>query len=155
MTQQHLKLCQRTLPSSAAQTNNMFRSFEVLKALLLSKSPIFFPDIHHQIGALWTLTLRIHRWPSNLSVHLKSTGFEEVLSISYPLSSELYAPFMQAHLCAAEEISFTAMKNDGPEAQGPLFRKLLADVYKECQTGVTMAESPIVVCGRKPASNSH
>ena len=59
---------------------------------------------------------------------------------------------MQCHLCAAEEVSFTAMKNDGPHAQGPSFRTLLADVYKECQTGVTMTESPVVVCGRKSIS---
>ena len=58
---------------------------------------------------------------------------------------------MQCHLCAAEEVSFTAMKNDGPQAQGPGFRKLLAEVHEECKTGVTMAESPVVVCGRKPA----
>lgn len=59
---------------------------------------------------------------------------------------------MQSHLCAAEEVSFTAMKNDGPEAQDPGFRKLLAEVYKESQTGVTMTESPVMVCGRKPTS---
>lgn len=86
---------------------------------------------------------------------MKDAGFEEVISNSYPLPSALYAPFMQAHLCAAEEISFTTMKNDGPEAQGPMFRKLLAEVYRECQTGVTMAESPIVVCGRRPDLNDH
>ena len=57
---------------------------------------------------------------------------------------------MQCHLCAAEEVSLKAMKNDGPEAQGPMFRTLLAEVHKECQTGVTMTESPIVVTGRKP-----
>lgn len=61
---------------------------------------------------------------------------------------------MQCHLCAAEEVSFTAMKNDGPDAQGPSFRKLLAEVYRECQTGVTMTESPMVVCGRKPKGNA-
>ncbi len=42
-----------------------------------------------------------------------------------------------------------AMKNDGPEAQGPKFRKLLAEVQKEFETGVTMVESPIVVIGKK------
>ena len=57
---------------------------------------------------------------------------------------------MQCHLVAAEEVSFKAMKNDGPEAQGPMFRDMLAEVYKECQTGVTMAESPVVVIGKKP-----
>ena len=54
---------------------------------------------------------------------------------------------MRSHLCAAEEVSFTAMENDGPQAPGPSFRKLLTEVYKECQTGVTMTESPVVVCG--------
>ena len=62
----------------------------------------------------------------------------------------MYAPFMQCHLLAAEEISLKAMKNDGSEAQGTMFRKLLAEVYKECQRGVTMAESPIVAIGKKP-----
>ena len=65
----------------------------------------------------------------------------------------MYAPFMQCHLLAAEEVSFKAMKNDSSEAQGPLFRKLLAEVYQECQKGVTMAESPIVVVGRKPVDS--
>ena len=69
----------------------------------------------------------------------------------YPLPPELYAPFMQCHLLAAEEISHKAMKNDGPEAQGPMFRNLLSAVHKECQTGVTVTESPSVVIGRKPA----
>jgi len=59
---------------------------------------------------------------------------------------------MQCHLTGAEEVSFVAMKNDGPKAQGPMFRKLLADVYKECQTGVTMKESPVAVVGRKPTT---
>lgn len=49
----------------------------------------------------------------------------------------MYAPFMQCHLFAAEEVSLKAMKNDGPEAQGPMFRDMLA-------------ESPIVVIGKKP-----
>ena len=62
----------------------------------------------------------------------------------------MFAPFMQCHLFAAEEISLKAMKNDGSGAQGPQFRKLLAEVHKECQTGVTMAESPVVVIGQKP-----
>ena len=62
----------------------------------------------------------------------------------------MYAPFMQCHLFAAEEISLKAMKNDSPEAQGPMFRELLAAVQKECQRGVTMTESPVVVIGRKP-----
>lgn len=62
----------------------------------------------------------------------------------------MYAPFMQCHLFAAEEVSLKAMKNDGPEAQGPMFRDMLAEVHKECQKGVTMAESPIVVIGKKP-----
>ncbi len=56
---------------------------------------------------------------------------------------------MQCHLCAAEEVNLKAMKNDGPEAQGPKFRKLLAEVQKEFETGVTMVESPIVVIGKK------
>ena len=59
---------------------------------------------------------------------------------------------MQSHLWAADEVSLTAMENDGPQAPGPSFRKLLADVYKEWRTGVTMTESPVVVCGRKPIS---
>ena len=59
---------------------------------------------------------------------------------------------MQSHLCAAEEVSFTAMEVDTPQAQGPGFRALLAEVYKECQTGLTMTESPVVVCGKKPTS---
>ena len=71
-------------------------------------------------------------------------------SHQYPLPPELYAPFMQCHLMAAEEVSLKAMKNDGPDAQGPTFRKLLAEVHRECQTGVTMTESPIVVVGKKP-----
>ena len=91
------------------------------------------------------------RWPSELGSSLESVGFEQVHSESYPLRPKLYAPFMQCHLAAAEEVSFTAMRNDGPDAQGPSFRKLLAEVYEECQTGVTMMESPIVVCGKKPA----
>ena len=62
----------------------------------------------------------------------------------------MYAPFMQAHLCAAEEISFTALGNDGPEAEGPRLRKLLAECYEEGRSGVTMGESPVVVVGRKP-----
>ena len=62
----------------------------------------------------------------------------------------MYAPFMQCHLLAAEEVSLKVMKNDSPEAQGPLFRKLLAQVHRECQRGVTMAESPTVVVGKKP-----
>ena len=62
----------------------------------------------------------------------------------------MYTPFMQCHLFAAEEISLKAMKNDGSEAQGTMFRKLLVEVYKECQSGVTMAESPVVVIGKKP-----
>lgn len=57
---------------------------------------------------------------------------------------------MQCHLCAAEEVSFTAMENDGPNSQGPQFRRLLAEVSEECQTGVTMAEAPVVVVGRRP-----
>ncbi|KAL8642877.1 MAG: hypothetical protein Q9228_000466 [Teloschistes exilis] len=88
-------------------------------------------------------------WPSELPSHLASLGFEEVVANAYPLPPELYAPFMQCHLCAAEEVSFTAMKNDSQQAQGPSFRKLLGEVYKECQMGVTMAESPLVVIGRK------
>ena len=62
----------------------------------------------------------------------------------------MLAPFMQCHLFAAEEVSLKAMKNDSLEAQGPTFRNLMAEVYKECQGGVTMAESPVVVIGRKP-----
>ena len=62
----------------------------------------------------------------------------------------MYAPFMQCHLFAAEEVSLKAMRNDVPGAQGEIFRKLLAEVHKECQTGVTMGESPIVVIGKKP-----
>lgn len=61
----------------------------------------------------------------------------------------MYAPFMQCHLVAAEEVSLKAMKNDDPEAQGPMFRKLLAEVHEECQQGVTMAESPVVVIGKR------
>lgn len=89
-------------------------------------------------------------WPSKLPSHLQSLGFEEVVAKAYPLPRELYAPFMQCHLCAAEEVSFTAMKNDSPQAQGPSFRRLLGEVYKECHMGVTMAKSPLVVVGRKP-----
>ncbi len=92
------------------------------------------------------------RWPSELPSHFGGVGLDQVTFNKYPLPTELYAPFMQCHLCAAEEVSFTAMKNDGPEAQGPMFRNLCADVYKECQTGVTMTESPVVVVGRKPTS---
>ncbi len=90
------------------------------------------------------------RWPSKLSHYLEHAGFQQVKSQSYPLPSEMYAPFMQCHLFAAEEVSLKAMKNDDSEAQGPMFRKLLAEVHKECQTGVTMAESPLVVIGQKP-----
>lgn len=91
-----------------------------------------------------------HSWPSELPKYFKAVGFEQISRDQYPLSPELFAPFMQCHLCAAEEVSFTAMKNDGPETQGPFFRELLAEVHKECKTGVTMIESPIVVVGRKP-----
>ena len=87
-----------------------------------------------------------------LSTFFEENGLKIVASNQYPLPIELYAPFMQCHLCAAEEVSFTAMKNDGPDAQGPQFRKLLAEVYEESQTGVTMAESPVVVLGGKPVS---
>lgn len=66
----------------------------------------------------------------------------------------MYAPFMQCHLFAAEEVSLKAMKNDGSESQGIMFRKLLAEVHKECQRGVTMAESPVVVIGQKPVRMS-
>jgi hypothetical protein len=59
---------------------------------------------------------------------------------------------MQIILCGAEEMSFTAMNNDHPEAQGPKLRRLTAEVYKECQTGVSQTASPIVVIGRKPFS---
>ena len=62
----------------------------------------------------------------------------------------MYAPFMQCHLLAGEEVSLKSTKDDVPEAQGQMFRDLLAEVHKECQTGVTMAESPIVVVGKKP-----
>ncbi|MCJ1366387.1 hypothetical protein MMC16_005515 [Acarospora aff. strigata] len=89
-------------------------------------------------------------WPSKLPSYLADTGFQQVTFDSYPLPPRTYAPFMQCHLVAAEEVSFKAMKNDGPEAQGPMFRDMLAEVYKECQTGVTMAESPVVVIGKKP-----
>ncbi|KAL8823772.1 MAG: hypothetical protein Q9191_005563 [Dirinaria sp. TL-2023a] len=92
----------------------------------------------------------VTRWPSELSKHFQAVGLELVASDSYPLRTELYAPFMQCHLGAAEEVSFTAMKNDAPNSQGPLFRELLRDTYRECQSGVTMAESPVVVVGRKP-----
>ena len=57
---------------------------------------------------------------------------------------------MQSHLGAAEEVSLTAMGNDGAGSQGASFRNLLAEVYEECRTGVTMAESPVMVYGRKP-----
>ena len=90
------------------------------------------------------------RWPSKLSSHLEHAGFQQVDSTSYPLPPKMYAPFMQCHLFAAEEVSLKAMKNDSPEAQGIMFRKLLAEVHEECQKGVTMAESPVVVIGRKP-----
>jgi hypothetical protein len=62
----------------------------------------------------------------------------------------MYAPFMHIHLFAAEEVSLKAMKNDAPEAQGPLFRKLLAEVYEENKTGVSMAHDVVVAIGRKP-----
>lgn len=90
------------------------------------------------------------RWPSKLSSYFEDAGFQQARSQSYPLPFEMYAPFMQCHLFAAEEVSLKAMKNDSADAQGPLFRKLLAEVQKECQTGVTMAESPVVVVGKKP-----
>ena len=89
-------------------------------------------------------------WPSELSSHMESVGFEQIVSKDYPIPPHLRAPFMHCHLSAAEEASFVAMKNDGPEAEGPRFRKLLAEVYREHQAGVTMAESPIVTIGRKP-----
>ncbi|KAL8728212.1 MAG: hypothetical protein Q9181_005425 [Wetmoreana brouardii] len=88
-------------------------------------------------------------WPSQLPEHFRHVGFDGVVAKNYPLPPHLYMPFMQCHLCAAEEVSFTAMNNDSSEAQGPSFRKLLAEVYKECQKGVTMTESPVVVIGRK------
>ena len=92
----------------------------------------------------------LRRWPSKLSSYLEDAGFQQAKSQSYPLPSEMYAPFMQCHLFAAEEVSLKAMKNDNSKAQGPMFRKLLAEVYEECQSGVTMAESPVVVIGKKP-----
>ncbi|MCJ1457254.1 hypothetical protein MMC28_007621 [Mycoblastus sanguinarius] len=92
---------------------------------------------------------KVTEWPSKLASYFVNSGFQQVTSKSYPLPPEFYAPFMQCHLLAAEEISLKAMKNDGPETQGQLFRKLLAEAHKECQTGVTMAESPIVVIGKK------
>ncbi|KAL9602211.1 MAG: hypothetical protein Q9179_002615 [Wetmoreana sp. 5 TL-2023] len=88
-------------------------------------------------------------WPSELPVHFMHVCFEGVVAKDYPLPPQLYMPFMLCHLCAAEEVSFTAMNNNRSEAEGPSFRKLLAEVYKECQTGVTMTESPMVVIGRK------
>lgn len=89
------------------------------------------------------------KWPSELSTHFQAIGLELIASNSYPLPTELYAPFMQCHLGAAEEVSLTVMKNDRPNSQGAMFRELLRDTYRECQSGVTMAESPVVVVGRK------
>ena len=82
--------------------------------------------------------------------YFEHAGLQPVSSQSYALPPEMYAPFMQCHLFAAEEVTLKAMKNDSSEAQGPLFRKLLAEVHPECQRGVTMAESPIVVIGKEP-----
>ncbi len=62
----------------------------------------------------------------------------------------MYAPFMQIHLFTAEEVSLKAMKNDAPEAQGPLLRKLLAEVYEENKTGVGMAYNVVVAISHKP-----
>ncbi|KAL9598445.1 MAG: hypothetical protein Q9219_004481 [cf. Caloplaca sp. 3 TL-2023] len=90
------------------------------------------------------------QWPSELSSHLEKAGFHQVVSKDYPIPPELYAPFMQCHLSAAQEASFTMMKNDGPESEGTSFRSLVAEVYREHQTGVTMMESPLVTVGRKP-----
>lgn len=95
----------------------------------------------------------VTRWPSELPSHFQAVGLEVVASNAYPLPTELYAPFMQCHLGAAEEVSFTAMKNDTPDSPGPMFRELLSETYKECQSGVTMAESPVVVLGRKATSS--
>ncbi|KAL8687373.1 MAG: hypothetical protein Q9218_006434 [Villophora microphyllina] len=92
-------------------------------------------------------------WPSKLPQHIEDADFDQIVTNKHPLRPELYAPFMQCHLCAAEEVSFTAMSNDGPEAQGPAFRKLLGEVYEECKTGVTMAEDIMVVTARKPPRN--
>ena len=57
---------------------------------------------------------------------------------------------MQCYLSAAEETSFTAMRNDGPEAEGPTFRRFVNEVYDEHRMGVSIQESPIVVIGQKP-----
>lgn len=116
---------------------------------LRRKSPICSPGTY-ALG----LTVNISRgdsvrWPSKLPSHFQAVGLEVVASNAYPLPTELYAPFMQCHLAAAEEVSFTAMENDRPDSHGPMFRELLRDTYKECQSGVTMAESPVVVLGRK------
>lgn len=89
-------------------------------------------------------------WPAHLDDHFRNACFQEISLDPFELLPELYGPFMQGHLFAVDEASFSSMKNDGPEAQGPKFRKLLAEVYEECQTGVTMTESPVVVVGRKP-----
>lgn len=63
----------------------------------------------------------------------------------FEFPSELYGPFMQSHLFAAEEASFMSRKNDGPEAQGPWFRRLLAEVYQEWKIDVTMTKSPVLL----------
>ncbi len=76
---------------------------------------------------------------------LNKQASNKITSTSYPFPPELYAPFMQTHLAAAEEVCFRMMSDDGPDVQG----KLLAEVLKEILTGVTMTESPIVVAGRK------
>lgn len=57
--------------------------------------------------------------------------------------------FTYVLLLAAEEISFVALDNDGPESGGSVYRRHLKAVFEECKSGVSMVWSPRVHVGRK------
>ena len=102
-------------------------------------------DCHSSIQFL---VLILARSPSKFSTFIEDAGLETIAFNQYPLPAELYAPLMQCHLRSAEEVSFTAMENDGVNAQVPLFRRFLVEIQRECQTDVKMTETPLVLWRR-------
>ncbi len=117
-------------------------SFKVPRAWLKRETYYPLKLLHLKLDCL--------RWPQDLATHLEAAGFQESKATHYAILPDMYAPFIQSHLLAAEEVSLKAIKNDAPEAQGPLFRKLLVEVYKENKTGVSIAHNVVVATCYKP-----
>ena len=89
-------------------------------------------------------------WVSRLSETYEQLGLEKVSASHHPILPDLRAFFTHLQFMVSEEFSYSYLDNSGHEADGPKWRRLIAEASQESSSGVNLDFIIDVNVGRKP-----